>query len=280
MYQSQHRKETFKMSLCVFVHPEDGHRTKWVDIFESFWAHLKKYIKNYFLYKYIYRMGRPRMIGPRTLAYTKALERKAAAKKAPVAKLTRRVGTLSKQVNGDINWVDINAVAAAVDYNGSIIGLSDLSQGQGVGFRDGTTQVLRNMNMHVSVFGIATATPGVYYPSTVRVIIYLDKENTIPSAATLLTNTGSANSVISTFQQLNRHKFLILYDQVRYLGANDPEKIFKIKNINLRGRQSKYTSTTAASVNGNVVKMCIISDNAPGATTPNRAYNGRVFFHS
>lgn len=219
------------------------------------------------------------MIGPRTLAYTKALERKAAAKAAPVAKLSRKVGTLTKQVNGDMNWVDINATTASVDYNGTIIGLSDLPQGQGVNNRDGTVQVLRNMTLKLGVFGIATATPGVYYPATVRLIIYVDKENTIPAANTLLSYTGSANAVVSPYVQLNRHKFTILYDQVRKVGANDPEAYFIIKNINLKNRQSKYTSTTAASVNGNVVKMCIISDNSPaGGQAPNRIYSGRLFF--
>lgn len=218
------------------------------------------------------------MIGPRTLAYTKALERKAATKAAPVAKLTRRVGSLAKQVNGDLNWVDITGTPVQVDSSGQIIGLSDLAQGQGVGFRDGTTQVLKSLQMKVGVYGTATATAGVYNPGTVRVIVYIDKENTIPAANTLLQTTGSSNSVLSMYSELNRHKFIILYDKIRLLGVNDPEKYFHIR-VNLKNRQSKYTSTTAASVNGNVVKMCIISSNS-GASAPNRAYSGRLKFMS
>lgn len=217
------------------------------------------------------------MIGPRTLAYTKALERKA-KKSAPVAKLTRRVGSLAKQVNGDLNWVNIDAGPTQASSSGAIIGLSDLAQGQGVGFRDGTTQVLKSLQMKVGVYGIATATVGAFNPATVRVIIYVDKENTIPAANTLLQTTGTAASVLSTYLQLNRHKFTVLYDKIKLLGVNDPEMYFRI-SVNLKNRQMKYTSTTAASANGNVVKMCIISSNS-GVTAPNYIYSGRLFFMS
>lgn len=218
------------------------------------------------------------MIGPRTLAYTKALERKAAKKAAPVATLTRKVGSLAKQVNGDLNWTNIDSGPVQVGNTGTIIDLSSLAQGQGTGFRDGTTQVLKSLQMKVGVYGIVTTTVGAFNPSTVRVIVYLDKENTIPAASTLLQVTGSSPAVVSTFNQLNRHKFLVLYDKIRKLGVNDPEAYFKI-GLNLKNRQMKYTSTTAASANGNVLKMCIISSNS-GATAPNYTYSGRLFFMS
>lgn len=218
------------------------------------------------------------MIGPRTLAYTKALERKVAKKAAPVAKLTRRVGSLAKQVNGDLNWVNIDAGPIQVSSSGAIIGLSDLAQGQGTGFRDGTTQVIKSLRLKVATTATATATPGVYNPSTVRVIVYLDKENTIPAASTLLHVTGTSAAVVSSYNQLNRHKFIVLYDKLRKMGANDPEAFFSI-SVNLKNRQTKYTSTTNASANGNVVKMCIISASS-GAFAPNYTYSGRLFFMS
>lgn len=207
---------------------------------------------------------------------TRAPKKRASRKVSPKV-LKTTINKLSKRVNGDLNWRDLDVNPAQITYSGSVIGLSDFVQGDGVGERDGLMQANHSLELRLGAYGIYQS-PGIYLPATCRAIVIVDKENSITAASDVLYVTGSANSVLSVYNKLKRHKFEVLADVLFKTEVSDPEQFRRI-SLNLRDKVQKYSGTTAASVTENCIKLILISNSAAGSSAPNMAYTGRLTYY-
>lgn len=206
--------------------------------------------------------------------------RRAPVRKSSPSSLKTKINTLSRRVNGDLNWKDLNFAPTQINYNGTVIGLSDYAQGDDAGQRDGLMQTNHSLELRLGMYGIYAGVAGAYGPCAIRVLLIVDKQNSISNASDVLYVTGSANAVVSVYNKFNRHRFEILKDRLLQVGANDPEKFTRML-INLKDKMQKYTTTTAGSVTQNVIKLILISNAAVASTfAPNVSYTGRLTYYS
>lgn len=164
---------------------------------------------------------------------------------------------VAKLVNAETKFFDINQTVVASNYNGTIAELCLPTQGVSAIQREGDSIKMKNLTWR----GMITYNG---QNELVRLIIFIDNQNTITTGAQLLQTVGLANAPFSPKQVDNKYDSKILLDREYMITINDP--IVKV-DFGLEIDTHLHFNYAAATVDKNDLKYCIISQtNVTGAT--------------
>ena len=163
-------------------------------------------------------------------------------------------------VNAEYKYYDVSpSLPIASTYNGYITGpLCAPPQGTDVESRTGDSIKMVNLTMRL-LFQFN----GSNFEN-IRVIIFLDKENSITNVSDFLDITGSQMAVLSPKNQINQYDSKTIFDETYSVSANTPqalvEKVFKLD-------MHTHFQASTTTVKNNAIKMIIIGQQASAGTT-------------
>jgi len=163
-------------------------------------------------------------------------------------KTAKWVATL---VNAEYKYYDVSPSLPIVsNYNGYLTGaLCAPPQGVDVESRTGDSIKMVNMTLRMVI-----NYNGTNYEN-VRVIIFLDKENSVTAVGDYLDVIGTATAVLSPKNQINQYDSKTIMDRTYALSQNRPQIIIK-KVFKLNIHQHFSASTTT--VKNNAIKMIVV----------------------
>lgn len=212
------------------------------------------YKRNYRRYKKRYRK------------YTKRVAKTASGIGWLASKAWQGVKMLKDVVNTEYKYFDINE-STNVDYNGYLPSLCTPTQGDGDGQRDGDRLKMQNLTFR----GRLTRNGA---DATVRVIIGIDKQSKVSTAADVLESTGASTAgPISPKNYDKRFQTKILYDRRWNLTTDFPAVNININKVINTHQQFQAGTTTINS--GRLFAIFISNLNA---NTPIMQYYSRVTF--
>lgn len=144
------------------------------------------------------------------------------------------------------------------DYNGAVVALSAISQGDGTGSRTGNSILAKGL-----VFNFNLSNDTGAQTTTTRIIVFQDTMSlgTIPSPSDVLTAVGNVNGVISPYTLINsdQRRFKILMDEAFATSNTGNQKIVKFQNLRVDDH-IKFSGTSGTDEARNMVYMLHISD--------------------
>ena len=156
-------------------------------------------------------------------------------------------------VNAEYKFFEVNTSPTAVDYNGGIYALCYPAQGVTAETRNGDSIKIKNLTLRGQFSQNSTTT------ETVRMIIFIDKENETVAGSDLLEITGSSQGVFSPKNPNLRFDSKILLDKTYIINSNSPIKKF---DLTLKiGVHTNFIATTTNASN-NALKLLVIGQNA------------------
>nr|WAE42246.1 MAG: capsid protein [Cressdnaviricota sp.] len=162
-------------------------------------------------------------------------------------------------VNAEYKVYDINASPVAINDNGTIYGpFCAPSQGLTYAQRSGDSIKLKDLTMRLQIFYAGTT-------ECIRIIIFLDKENSVAAGSDFLQFTGGGNAILSPKNYNNQYKTKTLMDiTVKMTSYNPIFKLDKVIPLNMHTRFLSGTTTPET----NAIKMLVIGQQSgTGATT-------------
>lgn len=160
-------------------------------------------------------------------------------------------------VNAEKKYNDVTQTGA-VDYNGSVVALSAVSQGDTSSTRNGNSILAKGLQVRYQVFPDMTAAN----QTRLRMLIFQDTMSlgTIPSPGDVLENVGASTAPQSPYKYINatQYRFKILYDKTHNIsnvsnGHTVDEKFIVNDHI-------KFTGTTGTDEGRNMLYSLVISD--------------------
>jgi len=182
------------------------------------------------------------------------------------SKAWQGVKMLKDVVNTEYKYFDINETAN-VDYNGYLPSLCTPTQGDGDQQRDGDRLKMQNLTFRGRLVRNTA-------DCMVRVIIGIDKQVKVTTAADVLESTGASTAgPISPKNYDKRFQTKILYDRRFNLTADMPVRFVNInKAINTH---EQFTNGTTTMQSGRLFAIFISNINA---NVPSMQYYSRVTF--
>lgn len=162
-------------------------------------------------------------------------------------------------VNAEYKAFDINAAPLAANWNGQLYGpLCAPPQGLTYADRAGDSIKMKDLTIRFKL------TQNAAIQETVRVIIFIDKQNTILTGANYLQATGTSNVVLSPKNYNNVYSSKTIYDQCFTITNTRPTvTVSKVFKINLHTHFQAGTTTAT----NNAIKMIVYSQQISGGTT-------------
>lgn len=186
--------------------------------------------------------------------------------------LAAKVATLSKRVGRpEIKYATAN-YSALVDYNGTLNGLSTITQGAGgVNQREGDGLTVKSINFRYHAY-ITTATA----LSMLRVILFVDEQANM-TAGTVLATVGSGLSPLSFYNKEYKGRYRVLYDKTHSLDTGqalqDLEMVKVSKDVHM------VFNPGTSTVRANEIRVLLISNQAAAsADRPGIDYNCRLYY--
>jgi len=163
-------------------------------------------------------------------------------------------------VNAEFKYYDVSpSLPIASTYNGYITGpLCAPPQGTDVESRTGDSIKMVNMTLRMVI-----NYNGANYEN-VRVIVFLDKENSITNVNDYLDTIGTSTAVLSPKNQINQYDSKTIMDETFAINVNNPQAIIK-KVFKLDIHEHFQASTTT--VKNNAIKMIVIGQQASGGAS-------------
>lgn len=159
-------------------------------------------------------------------------------------------------VNSEYKQYDINTTAADHTYNGTIINLCTPSQGSAVNNRTGDSIKMKNLTFRGEALKNATE-------ELLRVIIFIDRQNTITNGSDLLQSVGNTNAVFSPKKDDNKFDTKVLKDSLYKVTTDSP--MTRIEFV-LKINEHLHFNTGVSTVDKNALKMAVFSQsNVNGA---------------
>jgi len=151
------------------------------------------------------------------------------------------------------------------DYNGAVSLINNMPQGTAQAQRVGDSVKMQTLTLR----GIVSA--GATLAETVRVIVFLDKENLITTGAQMLDNAGGGYAVISSKQEDNKYQTRILFDRVFHVspGYRPKQSFTAVIPINIH---THFTAGTTTIKDGALRILSIGQLAAPTATVLWQSY--------
>lgn len=168
-------------------------------------------------------------------------------------------------INSELKYLDTETTPTPVDWNGIVIALSAIDQGDTAQTRDGNSVLAKYLNIK-GIIKNTSSTVG----STVKFAIVSRKESqgAMPAVSDLYVNLGNANSPYSrtNFVQ-SPNDFKILMQKIVVLdNINKPSYLLDI-NIPLNFHL-KFRDIMGADTSQNPIYMIVISDTDTTASPP------------
>jgi len=123
-------------------------------------------------------------------------------------------------VNAEAKFVDTFQNAQNIDYIGTQVILCTPPQGVGSDERTGDSIKIKNLTLRGNIKR-STA------DCIVRIIVYWDKENSIPNTSSFLEQVGNSFSVISPRNESSKFRAKTLYDSKFIITADTPIQEFE-----------------------------------------------------
>jgi hypothetical protein len=174
---------------------------------------------------------------------------------ATAHKALQMVQHLTGLINVEYKYFETDNNTTATS-NGTLINLCAPQQGTSVIQRDGDSIKMKTLQYTGQLY-FPTGTVGVTNngPEVVRIIIFVDKQNTIGSSgAALLENTGSGSAVRSNLNQDNADDVIILVDDSYAMDQYHPIALFNYV-IPVEMHQHFQAGSTTAKTNGLTVAL-------------------------
>lgn len=206
------------------------------------------------------------MIGPRTKAYTARVERKALA----VAKTANT--KVNKVIRGiEEKYYDVNYGAISIDWTGNQYYLLNTPSVGTTGLtRVGDTIFVKRLQFMLEA-SVGSAA------STLRMILFWDKDMIVSNATQLLSVTGTASSVTSQYNFEYRKNYSVFFDKTYVLDSTDKSTYCIHKNVKVN-KSSIFSGSGGITLRKGGLRLCLISNKTPGATCPSFIMNQRVIF--
>lgn len=177
-------------------------------------------------------------------------------------------------INSEKNLYDKNNTGT-FDYNGTVIPLTDIPQGDGIGSRSGNSILAKSLHLRLQMIGSSLVSSTV-----VRVMVVMDTMNlgSVPNVSDILMNSGSSQvtnanlTVVTSYQT----RFRILVDRITYLSNAGQN----VKNANIFKRLNthiKYTGATGTDEGRNQLYLLICSNQ--NVNNPIVDYNSRFQYY-
>lgn len=195
--------------------------------------------------------------------------RKYIRKGMTVAQTAGKALAIAESVAGLLNTeehIDDSSLTATPTQTGTLGSLAMPAQGVGSDDRQGDQIRLKSLHFNGKLSIHASATVSV-----VRIIIIVDKCNTITSIAQAMnsTYTGTARAPYATFNRDTRQNFRVLMDRTYQLESGTNELIhFKFNKRWKKGPIVEFNEA-ASTVSSNAVKVIFLSD----STTNNPSFD-------
>lgn len=216
--------------------------------------------------------GRPRMIGPRTLKYTRALEKKNALAVATTA--NSKANSLLKRVEKKYFDNDLGVTSVDSSATGTLLQWCTPSQGNTAITRVGDT-------IHVDKVEVKLEwTSGTTAASTIRFIVLWDKDVTIGNANQILKTLGTISTINSQYNYEYRKNYEVLMDRRYILDTVTKVSGYINKTIKIN-KNSIFSGAGGATVRKGTLRFLAVSDIASGAAAtdkPNFILNARTFY--
>jgi len=147
-----------------------------------------------------------------------------------------------------------------VDYDGDLVTLNSISQGDTDTTRDGDALNLKSLSIHYEL-DATSASNGV------RIIIFKDHQNSISAVSDVMASTGLTTSYLEHAVWDNRRRYKVIFDRIWRLDAVYSQvEVGKI-NVNLKGLRTQYLSGTTTITTG-ALKMILLSNVNPAGVCP------------
>ena len=159
-------------------------------------------------------------------------------------------------VNSEYKYFDVNILPSAHNYNGTITSaLCVPAQGTAAQDRTGDSIKMKNLTIRGEwLLNAAGATQ-----ETVRIIVFIDKQNNITSGAQLLQSVGNVNAPYSPKNNDNRYDSKFLIDKTYVLDADNPiKKIDWVIKLNLH----QHFNTGTTTVDTNAIRIGLFTQSA------------------
>lgn len=170
------------------------------------------------------------------------------------AKALRIATRVASMVNVEYKYIETDVTGSVCNYNGNIFDALCLPpQGNSVNQREGDSIKMKNLTIE-----------GTLYRNTideiVRIIIFLDKDDTITNPASFWEGIGAPNVVLADKNQDNKFKTKVLMDKMFTITSMFNLKKFKwVVPINTHLHFEKGSATD---VTNNQLKMIVFSQAA------------------
>jgi len=156
-------------------------------------------------------------------------------------------------INAEFKYNLASASLVTPTWNGTVNTLCDPIQGNGVDQREGDSIKMKDIVVRgvidYNTLGVA---------EMIRVIIFIDKQNTITTASQLLQTVGVYLATESEKNEDNKFNTKTLYDKTFMVSANKPQTKFKwVSKLGFHTHFNKGSAT----INTNALKICYISQN-------------------
>lgn len=181
-------------------------------------------------------------------------------------RLARR---LKDAVNTEYKFFDTQSTTTP-DYNGSIIALNAITQGQTDNTRIGDSCKLQNLILRGHLAAAAGAA------AVIRMIVYWDQQNKSSAASDILQYTGSVYGVYSPKQYDKRFQTTVLMDKVISSVPTADSSLYRFDEVIPINRHTQFDGGTTT-VNTGALKMLLISSNVT-TNLPSVVFLSRVSY--
>lgn len=190
---------------------------------------------------------------------------------ARTAKLALKLARVQLK-NQEHKYLDNDDLVASIDTSGDIYDLSDCNKGNGVNNRDGNSIAPSSLSVRYMV-GTAVL------PEVIRVIVFIDLQNTLSSVLDILQPGPSTGSLsYAPYVKENRGKFIIKMDRT-YSCVPDTtsSQIFGRFNCKLT-HPIEYPAGDFNEPNTNALKIMFLSNNSETEDLPFGLYHARLSY--
>ena len=175
-------------------------------------------------------------------------------KALPVAQKALKVAKfVAGVINVEYKWLQVGSSSTVGTWNGTLVTLNSCNQGSGASQRNGDTMKMKSLvirgEFERNTLGVTS--------EVCRLIIFIDKDNTITSGSQLLNNYGSNAVVYSQKNEDTKFDSKIIYDKT--FVVNDQS--FKQIRFNIYKKVGWHTHYTAgtSTIAHNALKMAFFT---------------------
>lgn len=185
-------------------------------------------------------------------------------------KAFKMANTVRSLINVETKYKDYDRTETSINQNGVLRTLNDPAQGTSASTRVGDSILMKSIDIRGEIYANTS-------PAYLRMILIIDKQNTITTAAQILENTGTYYSVHSQYNQDNRKQFSVLYDRTRFVDqtTNQDNHLFHIRKK--LSRHVKFDTGTIT-INTGALKLLCISNANVAAAEPTTRYRSRFTY--